>query len=121
MEEQHLQPDEKTNHTGKAYVPSKIRDIVTKSISSSDPKMSSGTISDEKRTLENEVSRLEDLLSSTRAERDEISSKYLAVSERVSMVINGNSSLAERVVYIKGVHCARHVFTLTYFCRFLLL
>ena len=47
----------------------------------------STTLSEEKRLLENEVSRLEDLLSSTRAERDEISSKYLAVSERVNMVL----------------------------------
>ena len=86
IEEQHLQADERANHTGKAYVPSKIRDIVTKSISTSEPKMSTGTLSDEKRALENEVSRLEDLLSSTRAERDEISSKYLAVSERVSIL-----------------------------------
>ncbi len=80
-----MQPEEKASHTGKAYVPSKIRDIVTKSISSSDQKMSTGSLSDEKRALENEVGRLEDLLSSTRAERDEISSKYLAVSERVNM------------------------------------
>ena len=85
LEEQHLHTDEKSSHSGKAYVPSKIRDIVTKSISTSDPKMSTGTLSDEKRALENEVGRLEDLLSSTRAERDEISSKYLAVSERVSI------------------------------------
>ena len=81
-----MQPDERTSHSGKAYVPSKIRDIVTKSISTSEPKMSTGTLSDEKRALESEVSRLEDLLSSTRAERDEISSKYLAVSERVSIL-----------------------------------
>jgi hypothetical protein len=87
LEEQHLQADEKASHTGKAYVPSKIRDIVTKSISTSDTKMSTGTLSDEKRALENEVGRLEDLLSSTRAERDEISSKYLAVSERVSISV----------------------------------
>ena len=63
---------------------------MTKSISGSEPRMSSGNIPDEKRALESEVSRLEDLLSSTRAERDEISSKYLAVSERVSMKFCSN-------------------------------
>lgn len=106
LEEQHLQSDEKTSHNGKAYVPSKIRDIVTKSISSSEQKMSTttGTLSDEKRALENEVGRLEDLLSSTRAERDEISSKYLAVSERVSkQYLNVSISQAERLVYFEGV------------------
>ena len=88
LEEQHLQSEERARTNGQAYVPSKIRDIVTKSISASEPRMSQvpTTLSEEKRLLESEVSRLEDLLSSTRAERDEISSKYLAVSERVSIL-----------------------------------
>lgn len=109
-----MQTDEKGGHVGKAYVPSKIRDIVTKSISTSEPKMSSGSLSDEKRGLENEVSRLEDLLSSTRAERDEISSKYLAVSERVSMeliIFEQQPSQAHCLLLVASSFCGAHVFT----------
>ena len=34
--------------------------------------------------LQSEVNRLEDLLAATRAERDEIGSKYMAVSDKVN-------------------------------------
>lgn len=40
-------------------------------------------MNDENRMLQSEVSRLEDLLAATRAERDEVGSKYMAVSDRV--------------------------------------
>lgn len=43
-----------------------------------------GGLGDDSRMLQSEVSRLEDLLAATRAERDEIGSKYMAVSDRVS-------------------------------------
>ena len=37
--------------------------------------------------LQHELNRVEDLLSTTRAERDEIGIKYNAISERVSVYI----------------------------------
>ena len=49
---------------------------------------SSGTLMEENRMLQAELNRLEDLLSQSRAERDEIGIKYNAVSERVSDSIN---------------------------------
>ena len=69
-------------------VPTKIRDIVTKSISPVDSKMASPGFGDESRMLQSEVSRLEDLLAATRAERDEIGSKYMAVSDKVRKTVN---------------------------------
>lgn len=45
--------------------------------------MASPSMNDENRMLQSEVSRLEDLLAATRAERDEVGSKYMAVSDRV--------------------------------------
>lgn len=45
---------------------------------------STSPLGDENRMLNSEINRLEDLLAATRAERDEIGSKYMAVSERVS-------------------------------------
>lgn len=45
--------------------------------------MASPGFGDESRMLQSEVSRLEDLLAATRAERDEIGSKYMAVSDKV--------------------------------------
>lgn len=44
-----------------------------------------GALIEENRTLQNELNRLEDLLSQSRAERDEIAIKYNAVSERVRL------------------------------------
>ena len=49
---------------------------------------SSGTLMEENRMLQAELNRLEDLLSQSRAERDEIGIKYNAVSERVRHSIN---------------------------------
>lgn len=45
--------------------------------------MASPGFGDESRMLQSEVNRLEDLLAATRAERDEIGSKYMAVSDKV--------------------------------------
>ena len=42
---------------------------------------------DENTMLQHELNRVEDLLSTTRAERDEIGIKYNAISERVSVYI----------------------------------
>ena len=47
---------------------------------------SNSTIMEENRMLQAELNRLEDLLSQSRAERDEIGIKYNAVSERVSEI-----------------------------------
>lgn len=80
LEDQHLNGDPGTKSP---TVPSKIRDIVNKSISPIDVKMASPSMNDENRMLQSEVSRLEDLLAATRAERDEVGSKYMAVSDRV--------------------------------------
>ena len=51
----------------------------------SSPTMQS--LGDENRLLQNELNRVEDMLATSRAERDEIYSKYSAVSERVSTII----------------------------------
>ena len=80
LEDQHLNGDPGAKSP---TVPTKIRDIVTKSISPVDSKMASPGLNDESRMLQSEVSRLEDLLAATRAERDEIGSKYMAVSDKV--------------------------------------
>lgn len=80
LEDQHLNGDPGAKSP---TVPTKIRDIVTKSISPVDSKMASPGFGDESRMLQSEVSRLEDLLAATRAERDEIGSKYMAVSDKV--------------------------------------
>ena len=55
---------------------------------------SSGTLMEENRMLQAELNRLEDLLSQSRAERDEIGIKYNAVSERVSHSINTHLGLS---------------------------
>ena len=84
MEDQHLNVDKQSGRSP-GTVPGKIRDIVTKSIPSGDPTMASTSpLGDENRMLNSEINRLEDLLAATRAERDEIGSKYMAVSDRVS-------------------------------------
>jgi len=49
---------------------------------------SNNPLAEENRMLQAELNRLEDLLSQSRAERDEIGIKYNAVSERVSISIS---------------------------------
>lgn len=85
LEDQHLNGDPGAKSP---TVPTKIRDIVTKSISPVDSKMASPGFGDESRMLQSEVNRLEDLLAATRAERDEIGSKYMAVSDKVRELLN---------------------------------
>ncbi|EDO42342.1 predicted protein [Nematostella vectensis] len=80
LEDQHLNGDPGSRSP---TVPTKIRDIVTKSISPVEHKMAGSSLGDESRMYQSEISRLEDLLAATRAERDEVGSKYMAVSERV--------------------------------------
>ena len=86
--EEKLNVSESTDEPVISNVPARIREIVTKSISPPDRReMSRETsLANENRMLQDEMSRLEDLLAATRAERDEIGSKYSALSERVSFV-----------------------------------
>lgn len=88
LEDQHLNGDPGAKSP---TVPTKIRDVVTKSISPVDSKMASPGFGDETRMLQSEVSRLEDLLAATRAERDEIGSKFMAVSDKVWKTVNCNT------------------------------
>ena len=85
--EEKLSDSEPTDDPLISNVPSRIREIVTKSISPPDQRNMSreASLASENRLLQDEMSRLEDLLAATRAERDEIGSKYSALSERVSL------------------------------------
>ena len=91
LEEEHLSEDKESDTEASdeqlvSSVPARIREIVTKSISPPGQRNMSreSSLANENRLLQDEMSRLEDLLASTRAERDEIGSKYSALSERVS-------------------------------------
>ena len=69
--------------------PARIREILTTHLSCEDltDKMAAPTsdqLMEENRMLQLELNRVEDLLSSSRAERDEVCIKYTAVAERVS-------------------------------------
>ena len=74
-------------------VPAKVRQIVTSSLSTEDlllPQPGNmaapnvDTLQEENRMLQAELNRIDDLLATTRAERDEIGIKYNAIAERVS-------------------------------------
>ncbi|XP_054768286.1 rootletin-like [Lytechinus pictus] len=81
-------------------VPARIREIVTKNLAADedfDDGMAGrnpalGSLQEENRMLQNELSRVEDLLSSSRADRDELAIKYQALSDRVS---NGNAWITQ--------------------------
>ncbi|ETE72955.1 Rootletin, partial [Ophiophagus hannah] len=69
-------------------IPARIRQIITQSLS--DPSSSDlpktdlpANMQEENRLLQKELSRLEDLLAHTHAEKDELASKYQAISERL--------------------------------------
>ncbi|KAI8795526.1 rootletin, partial [Biomphalaria glabrata] len=72
-------------------IPARIRDIITQNLSTKElsgplPTMASSvsvsSLQEENRLLSHELNRLEDLLSASRAERDELGIKYNALSER---------------------------------------
>uniref|UniRef100_A0A2C9JPF4 Uncharacterized protein n=1 Tax=Biomphalaria glabrata TaxID=6526 RepID=A0A2C9JPF4_BIOGL len=76
-------------------IPARIRDIITQNLSTKElsgplPTMASSvsvsSLQEENRLLSHELNRLEDLLSASRAERDELGIKYNALSERVSNI-----------------------------------
>lgn len=74
----------------------RIREIITKNLGSDDvnrtsPPNGSTTptvqiLQEENRLLAVELNRVEDLLSASRAERDELGIKYSAISDRVSTI-----------------------------------
>ncbi|XP_034527148.1 rootletin-like [Ailuropoda melanoleuca] len=74
-----------------AGLPARIREIVTRNLSQPEsqaplpaPEMASVlSLQEENQLLQQELSRVEDLLAQSRAERDELAIKYTAVSERV--------------------------------------
>ena len=57
---------------------------------------------EENRILQLELNRMEDLLSASRAERDEIGIKYRAISERVSRLGVTGTYTGERCVTRSG-------------------
>ncbi|MEM9213644.1 MAG: hypothetical protein AAGD25_04790 [Cyanobacteria bacterium P01_F01_bin.150] len=61
---------------------------------------SHGALIEENRTLQNELNRLEDLLSQSRAERDEIGIKYNAVSERVRTDISSLANFTQLILFM---------------------
>ncbi len=84
-------------------VSAKIREILTENLATDDldlPQPGSigmatptlGSLTEENRLLQSELNRVEDLLSASRAERDEIGIKYNALSERVSDRISERSN-----------------------------
>ncbi|KAK6175281.1 hypothetical protein SNE40_013775 [Patella caerulea] len=82
--------------TSSAKIPARIREIITKNLSyrtTSTPMMAStpnvGQLTEENRLLAQELNRVENLLSESAAERDELGIKYNALSDRVSISFRG--------------------------------
>ena len=75
-----------------AKIPARVREIITKNLSGeelsySPSAMEAPSVNDlqeENRMLASELNRVEEMLSASRAERDELGIKYNALSERVS-------------------------------------
>jgi rootletin len=73
-----------------AKIPARVREIITKNLSGDEPSYSPSRmenvsdLQEENRMLSSELNRVEEMLSASRAERDELSIKYNALSERVS-------------------------------------
>lgn len=74
-----------------AKIPARVREIITKNLSGEEltytpSSMAAPTVlQEENRLLSSELNRVEDLLAASKAERDELSIKYNALSERVSL------------------------------------
>ncbi|KAF6027261.1 hypothetical protein EB796_014433 [Bugula neritina] len=82
---------------GSEKVAARVRDIVTKSLTDNPAEAamsspSNNPLAEENRMLQAELNRLEDLLSQSRAERDEIGIKYNAV-------INDKTTAAEKAAW----------------------
>ena len=77
-----------------ARIPARVREIITKNLSGEElsyspsvmeaPKVND--LQEENRMLASELNRVEEMLSASRADRDELGIKYNALSERVSGV-----------------------------------
>ncbi|GAA6078031.1 rootletin isoform X1, partial [Tachysurus ichikawai] len=65
-------------------IPARVREIVTKNLNKNTAGSMSSVLSleEENRVLQSELSRLEDLLAHSRADRDELAIKYSTISER---------------------------------------
>lgn len=75
-------------------IPARIREIITKNLTSDDPRPSRmasspslSNVEEENRLLASELNRVEDLLAASRAERDELGIKYNAMSDKVSVCV----------------------------------
>lgn len=77
-----------------AKIPARVREIITKNLSGEGRSytptplatFNMTTLQEENRLLAAELNRVEDLLSASRAERDELGIKYNALSERVCFI-----------------------------------
>ena len=87
-------------------VPAKVREIVTSSLSTEDlllPQPGNmaapnvDQLQEENRMLQTELNRIDDLLATTRAERDEIGIKYNAIAERVSFLNFGSLMVCRKI------------------------
>ncbi|XP_005109048.2 rootletin, partial [Aplysia californica] len=83
-----------------AKIPARIREIITKNLSTEEltlPGMTTQpsvtTLQEENRLLSQELNRVEDLLSASRADRDELGIKYNALSERLEHSLKNDSGL----------------------------
>nr|XP_058155703.1 ciliary rootlet coiled-coil protein 2 isoform X6 [Dasypus novemcinctus] len=83
-------------------VPARIREIVAGSLSKEppqgvrEPPGAAARVREENTLLQEELSRLEDLLAQTGAERDELASKYHAVSERLQARLGSTGARLRR-------------------------
>uniref|UniRef100_A0A7N4PG49 Ciliary rootlet coiled-coil, rootletin n=1 Tax=Sarcophilus harrisii TaxID=9305 RepID=A0A7N4PG49_SARHA len=92
---------------GPVRLPSCIREIVTRNLSDPEPEEAAQTpemaslltLQEENRILQQELSRLEDLLAQSRAERDELAIKYNAISERLEQSLRLESGEREPLGY----------------------
>ena len=101
-------------------VPAKVREIVTANLSTEDLQLPQpgnmaapnvDQLQEENRMLQTELNRIEDLLSATRAERDEIGIKYNAIADRVS---TSSHCLFLRMITktLRGIDPSRYTITL---------
>jgi len=78
-----------------ARLPARIREIITRNLSQPESQAplpatemaSMLSLQEENQLLQQELSRVEDLLAQSRAERDELAIKYNAVSERLEQAV----------------------------------
>ncbi|KAL8198246.1 UNVERIFIED_CONTAM: hypothetical protein K2H54_002542, partial [Gekko kuhli] len=77
-------------------LPARIREIITKNLTEAFPAEEMSALlspEEENRLLQQELSRVEDLLAQSRAERDELAIKYNAISERADPLLLSHGSV----------------------------